>query len=364
MTLEPLRYDPSLEQPAPDEGETIASLTETMRSISETTFADSGHGLRSVHAKSHALLQGELRVLDGLPETLAQGVFARPATYPVAMRFSTNPGDLLDDSVSAPRGLAIKIVGVEGERLEGSAGAVTQDFVMANAPAFAAATPKAFVGNLRLLAKTPDAAQGLKKALSFVLRGTEAAIESVGLKSAAVLSMGGQPLTHVLGETFYTQVPSLYGPYVAKLSVAPTSANLAALTGAKVDVSGKPDGLREAATEAVSAQGGEWEVRVQLCTNRETMPIEDASVAWPEDESPYVAVARITVRPQPAWSEARSAAFDDGLAFSPWHGLAAHRPLGGVNRARKPAYEMSADLRGARNGCPMHEPRALEPLEA
>jgi hypothetical protein len=278
------------------------------------------------------------------------------------MRFSTNPGDVLDDAVSAPRGLAIKIVGVEGERLEGSDGAATQDFVMANAPAFGAPTPRAFLGNLKLLAKTTDAAQGLKKALSFVLRGTEAAIESVGLKSATVLSLGGQPLTHVLGETFYTQTPFLHGPYVAKLSVAPVSANLTALTGSKVDVSGKPDGLREAATQAVSAEGGEWEVRVQLRTNADTMPIEDASAVWPEDESAYIAVARITVPAQAAWSEARSAAYDDGLSFSPWHGLAAHRPLGGVNRARKPAYEMSVDLRGARNGCPMHEPRALERL--
>src|SRR5258708_6928935 len=36
------------------------------------------------------------------------------------MRFSTIPGDILDDSVSTPRGLAIKVIGVEGERLEGS----------------------------------------------------------------------------------------------------------------------------------------------------------------------------------------------------------------------------------------------------
>jgi hypothetical protein len=36
------------------------------------------------------------------------------------MRFSTSPGDLLPDSVSTPRGLALKIFGVTGERLPGS----------------------------------------------------------------------------------------------------------------------------------------------------------------------------------------------------------------------------------------------------
>ena len=37
-------------------------------------------------------------------------------------------------------------------------------------------------------------------------------------------------------------------------------------------------------------------------------------------------------------------------------------PIWAVNRARKPAYEMSADLHVARNGGPMHEPRELERL--
>ena len=48
---------------------------------------------------------------------------------------------------------------------------------------------------------------------------------------------------------------------------------------------------------------------------------------------------------------------DDTLSFSVWHGLAAHRPLGSVNRLRKAAYEMSAAFRSSFNGCPIHEPR-------
>ncbi|KMO32409.1 hypothetical protein VQ02_23650 [Methylobacterium variabile] len=63
--------------------------------------------------------------------------------------------------------------------------------------------------------------------------------------------------------------------------------------------------------------------------------VEDASTLWPEDLSPYVAVGRITVPPQESWSEAKVRARDDGLAFSPWHGIAAHRPLGSVMRARR-----------------------------
>lgn len=359
----PLRFDPSFEAPAPDEAETVAALTETMRRISETTFKDSGHPLRSVHAKSDGLLEGEMRVLEGLPAVLAQGAFARPGTYPVVMRLSTSPGDIVDDSVSTPRGLALKIIGVEGARLPGSEGQLTQDFLMLNAPAFAAATPKAFLAILKMLEKTTDTAQGMKKAISAAMRGVETVLEDVGTQSATVATLGGQRETHILGDTYYTTVPVLYGPYVAKLSTAPVSPELLALAGASLNLNGRPNGLRDAVNEFFRGQGGEWELRVQLCTDLKKMPIEDASVVWPEDESPYLPVARIEVARQPAWTDARSVAVDDGLAFSPWHGLAAHRPLGGMMRARKPAYEMSAQFR-ASHGCPVHEPRARESLPA
>nr|WKF62128.1 hypothetical protein HUO10_006660 [Paraburkholderia busanensis] len=362
LMIQPLRFDPSFEQIPDDEAETTRELVETLRSIIETTYKDYGHAVRSVHAKSHGLLQGELEVLANLPPVYAQGAFARAGKYPVVMRFSTNPGDILDDGVSTPRGLALKMIGVDGERLPGSEDAVTQDFVMQNAPAFGAPTPKKFLGMLKMLAKTTDKAPGMKKALSAVLRGAESAVEALGGESPTLRNLGGHPKTHVLGETYYTMVPFLYGPYYAKLSVVPVSASLTALTDAPVDLDGKPNGLRDAVNAFFVDNTAQWEVRVQLATDLDRMPIEDASIKWPEDESPYVTVARLTVLPQPAWTDARAAVVDDRLAFSPWQGLSAHRPLGGVMRSRKPAYEMSSAFRGQHNGCPMHEPRSAEPL--
>jgi hypothetical protein len=362
MSFQPLRFDPSFEQIPEDESQTIDELTEQLRNISEKTFEDSGHGLRSVHAKSHGLVEAQMTVLDNLPPELAQGLFAHGKQYPVVMRFSTNPGDILEDKVSTPRGLAIKVIGVEGARLDSGSSDNTQDFVMVNAPAFTAATPKAFLANLKMLAKTTDKAPGLKKALSAVLRGTEAALEAVGGKSGTIVSLGGHPMTHILGETFYTTVPLLYGDYFAKLSIVPVANSLTALTDAKVDMDDKPNALREVVNHYFAQNSGEWEVRVQLATDIEKMPIEDASKQWPEDLSPYVTVARIVAGPQTGWSEARSAKVDDGLAFGPWHCLAAHRPLGGIMRARRKPYEMSSGLRAQHNGCPMHEPRSLDPL--
>ena len=151
-TRPPLAYHPAAEQPPPGEAAAIAAIDASMHAILQTTWADYGHAVRSVHAKSHGLLQGELQVLEGLPDRLAQGVFASPRSYPVVLRISTNPGDILDDTVSAPRGLAIKLIGVEGERLPGSEGNATQDFVMANSPAFVAPDARAFSASLGVTA--------------------------------------------------------------------------------------------------------------------------------------------------------------------------------------------------------------------
>ena len=357
MSGTPIRYAPSLERIAPDEAETQAALLDTMRSIARTTFRNYGHAVRSVHAKSHALLEGELTVPAGLPPELAQGMFARPGAYPVALRLSTNPGDVLDDAVSAPRGLAVKVIGVEGERMPGAEGAVTQDFVLANAPAFVAPDAKAFLGSLKMLAATTDKAESAKMLLSSALRGVGSALGAMGVKSPAVTSMGGQPLTHPLGETFYSQAPLRHGDHVAKIMVAPVSPNLVALKDRPLDLRGNPNALRQAAIDALAQYGGEWEMRVQLCTDPERMPIEDATVPWPEDASPYRTVARIRVPSQPAWSEERAAQADDGLAFSPWHGLLAHQPLGSINRSRRLTYAAMATFRAQHNNQAIPEPR-------
>jgi hypothetical protein len=358
----PLAYEPRFEVLEDGEAETCEQLVKTLLGISETTFKDGGHALRSVHAKSHGLLRGVLQVLPGLPAVLAQGIFARPGSWPLVMRLSTTPGDILDDSVSTPRSMAVKVIGVDGVRLEGSADARTQDLVLVTGATFGAPTAKKFLSSLKLLAHTTDKAPTLKNALSAVLRGTEKVVEALGGESGTLKALGGYPETHILGETFYSQAPILFGPYMAKVAVAPLSAELTALINSPLNVTGKPNGLREAVIAFFTAHAAEWEVRVQLCVDLTSMPIEDSSVPWSQVISPYLPVARIRVPRQLAWSEARSRAIDDGMAFSPWHGIAAHRPIGSVMRVRKVAYEVSAKFRAERNGRQMMEPDNLHDL--
>ena len=360
----PVPFTPDVEVRAEDEAETIQGLNEQIRLIQETTAKDYGTAVRGVHAKGHAIVKGKLDVIAGVAPELAQGLFSAPGSYDALLRFSTLPGDILDDSVSVPRGLAVKLFDVPGDRLPGSDADTTQDFILVNGPAFASPTPKAFLANLKMLAKTTDVGEGLKKGLSATMQTLDAALETVGIQSPTIQTLGGAPNTHPLGETYYTQVPLRHGGYIAKLSVAPVSTNLTELAGSKVDTSGRPDALREDIGQVLIEQDSVWELRVQLCTDLEKMPVEDTSIVWDEKESPYVAVARLTVPAQLGWERGLSEHQEQAIAYSPWHGLAAHQPIGGVNRARKPTYDRSVQFRGERNGCPVHELRAIGDLPA
>ena len=362
MPEDPVLYTPALEHPADDEAQLAADLAETMLSISRKTYADLHEGLRSVHAKSHALLTGRLEIPADLPPEFRHGLFATAGEYPVIMRFSTTPGDILPDAVSTPRGLAVKVIGVPGPRLPGTQDATTQDFVMVNSPAFQVTDGKAFLASLKLLAMTTDKGEGAKVTLSKVLRATEGMIEGVGGKSTTLRALGGHPATHPLSETYYSATPFLYGPYIAKFSIAPVSEDLTMHGHGHIDIDHNPTAIREAMQDHFAIMGGEWELRAQLCTDLETMPIENAAAIWPEDQSPYVAVGRLRVEPQTAWSEARSIAIDDGMSFSPWHGLLAHRPLGAINRLRKLSYEASAKARADREHRVMTEPTGTSNL--
>ncbi len=153
-------FDPALTLAGEDEADVLRDLDDTLERIREKTFEDGGHAIRSVHAKSHGLLRAELEVMSGLPAHLAQGLFSRPARYPVIMRFSTIPGDILPDSVSTPRGLAIKVMGVEGKRLPGHAETHSQDFVMVNGRHSRRRTPDRFSRTSSCWRRPPTVSKG------------------------------------------------------------------------------------------------------------------------------------------------------------------------------------------------------------
>jgi catalase len=359
-----LAYSDAIETPAPDEQQTFAELGETMQYITRTMADRYRHAYRPVHAKSHGVVKAKLEVLPGLPVELAQGLFSEPRTYDALLRFSTNPGDMLADNVSSPRGLAIKIMSVDGETLSGIGGLQTtsQDFVCVNGDVFSAPDPKGFLSQIKTFAKTLTVPEGMKHGISVAARATNAVLKVVGAKSATLEGIGA-PAVHPLGESFTTVAPLRYGAYVAKIGFAPASENLTALMGKGIDLDESYNALRDEIRTFFKTETGVWDVKAQLAlADIEKFPIEKADVKWDEEESPWITIATITALPQESYSDARQVFVDEQVGFNPWHALAAHRPLGGIMRSRKFAYEEAQKYRAQRNARERVEPKSLSEI--
>ena len=105
-----------------------------------------------------------------------------------------------------------------------------------------------------------------------------------------------------------------------------------------------PDYLREAMVRQLSERDVVFDFSVQFQTDAVAMPIEDPGTAWNETLSPFQKVATLTI-PRQKFDSPEQLDFGDNLSFNPWHSLAAHRPLGGINRLRRAVYLASAKRR-------------------
>src|SRR5271154_1039033 len=100
-----VRYSDGVETIQHGEAETVEEIAATLLDIAKRGGDRQRH---TVRAKSHGLVKAQVTVLADLREELRQGLFATPASYGAVMRFSSEPGDVLSDHISTPRGLAIK----------------------------------------------------------------------------------------------------------------------------------------------------------------------------------------------------------------------------------------------------------------
>ncbi len=355
-------YHDDIETIADDEQETNAKIIQLMTDGTHKAHEKYGRDVRISHAKAHALLKGQLIVPGGLPFELAQGLFAQPGVYEVLVRMASAPGELLDDSkVNATRGMAIKVLNAPGAKLPGYSGNA-QDFVLAPGKEFIAGGAKAFLQafkpNAEVAPKLSDSTKGIVSGIS---RVTNEALSAVGLKSSK-LDFFGHPKVHPLGEAQYSQTPLRYGDYVAKLGVVPDTPALTALLDKEIELK-TPEALRDASVAFFKSNPAEFSVQVQLNTDYEEMPIEDATAPWSENASQYQEVARLVIPAQTAWDPAKDEYFED-LSFAPAHSLAAHRPLGSINRARLAVYPALSNLRHRDNNRPEIQPASADAVPA
>ena len=103
----------------------------------------------------------------------------------------------------------------------------------------------------------------------------------------------------------------------------------------------------------------EFDIQVQLCADLAQMPVDDVTVEWPEQLSPFVTVAKLRL-PQQDISDDTNLEKMDALSFTPWRVRAEHAPLGNIMRVRKEVYRHSSILRHRLNQQERSEPSTAD----
>ena len=131
---------------------TAAIMMQLQDKRQKNDLTQNGQLLRGVHPKSHGCVRAEFTVNSDISPQYRVGLFANPGQkYDAWIRYS-NAAALREDDLKAPpikvgmppserengsRGMALKILDVEGSFLSKDNGQQTQDFLMINTPEFA-----------------------------------------------------------------------------------------------------------------------------------------------------------------------------------------------------------------------------------
>ncbi len=303
----------------------FAAFAREIQAIQDQAAADRGQPVqRGFHAKSHGCLHGTL-VLDRHRDARTRfGVFeGGPAPRKVIVRFSNGVGWRQADSELDARGMAIKVFDVPGPKYLPDE-RDTQDFLMTNSPVPVGRDAVEFMTFARANVK------GRLAGLFFLAGHAPTA--------AAALSRTN-PVDSMVTERYWSGGAFHLGSHQAvKLSARPC--DLALVREPKRDID---DYLQRDLADAAAKDGVCMQLVVQLQTDPELTPIENASRIWSEKDSPPLPVAKVVMPPQVVGRDPKTC---DALAFSPWHAIPAHKPMGHINRARRFVYAASQAHRG------------------
>lgn len=340
---EPVTRELAREYPLPNEEQLIQELLAIREKRVQQGPAEKF--IRESHPKHHGCVRAEFIVEPNLPDDLRVGLFAKAQTYSARIRFS-NASSLKRDGTFRPdikhdvRGMAIKLVGVEGEKLlDDEKHETTQDFLLISADALIANDLAAFVNLL-----------GEPKALRllwFFLNPFDLHIRELGIGLRSVKRHGNP-----LDIQYFSVVPFLFGDRAVKYQARPVVDQPDAIPKRPVE-----NFLRDAMQQRLRAGQARFDFMVQIQTDPYKMPLEDPSIVWDEALSPFRKVATIHIPSQNFDTPAQLDACEN-LSFTPWHSLPQHRPLGGLNRARKVVYQALSRLRHEKNKAERQEPTA------
>ena len=311
-------------------------IIDALRKLLDKAYP-SGEMKRPFHPKIVGLVKAEFIIEENLPKDLQVGIFQPGKTYEALVRFSNAKRHPQEDKKKDLRGMAIKIFGVEGEKLlENEKDAQTQDFLMITHSTLQTDTVKSFQKGISALLG------GIFTMIPYALNPFHWGILIRSLQSLKKFS-------NLLEAQFWSTTPYRFGSNdrAVKYSAKPQIMN-------KTPFPAQPsfNFLRENMQKSLEEGNIMFDFLVQFQTDPKEMPIEDPTKAW---DSPFIKLATIKILKQ-SFDSAIQLQYGQRLAFTPWHCIEAHKPLGGANRARKKAYEVLSEYRLSKSDLKPIEP--------
>jgi hypothetical protein len=310
--------------PTGEDAKLIAEFIEFLeRASAKRPRGKAGEVLRFNQGRATGCVDAELTVPADLPDRLRVGLFAAPGTYRALIRFANATSST--DRDRDTRGMAIAVEGVAGANL--TAGQTRQDFVLNSHPVMPAPDTREFLALLKA-----NEAGGVRRALYFATH----------IRSTRIALASRQHHTCHLDIPYWSTTPYALGAGAAvKYMARPVSNRAGALPNPLTD-----GYLRDALRARLATSEAAFELMVQFFVDEARTPIEDAMVEWTPQLSPWHTVARIRIPPQSIDDPAKATRCEQ-MAFTPWHALPEHRPLGGMNRARRDIYQALSAFRRA-----------------
>ena len=336
------------ERPLPGEDEFVDSIIASFQQQMRGLWKPGGFE-RGGNTKTQGIVRAEFIVHDGLPAELRRGIFAEPKSYRAWVRFS-GPGPYITPDIDDVgfMSISIKLMGVPGPKLM-SEERGTQDMFGVSPPTFV--TPD-------VNANAQLQVESLKNASIFYFVNLHRPHILDGIMQGLFIKTQTSPFE----APYFSCVPYLLGEGQAmQYSVWPKSSKRTPIP--RLPLRPPDDYLRQAMVGALDAGDVELDFRIQRQTDPHLMPIENASVLWPERLSPRVSVATLRITRQKFDSPAQMD-YAKRLSYNPWHSIAEHRPLGNQSRARHRIYLALSTLRHEMNAIPHYEPTGDEVFDA
>ncbi|KAK4933932.1 hypothetical protein LTR66_015813, partial [Elasticomyces elasticus] len=341
-----------VEHEMPGEKEKIKEVSDQFNRFQMMNFNEHHHCLRGTHLKTQGCVVGKLVVHDDLPEHLRQGMFKRPGSYDLIMRYSSLTPKLLSDNLPAPRGIGMKIFGVEGEKIWGE-DKKTQDFTFNNYSVLELRTPQV----------TYEIADSLERNWDNLPQFAKEQSERVDADVATL--GGGLPRQFMVAMPEYSQSAYRHGDYVAKYGVFPLGEAQLALKDTHIKDSDPMNVISQHTRQFHMQNKVTYSFCAQMLQNLEEQSVEDIGIDWDAKKYPWEQMATLEFEPQDSWLPEFRTWWDDKITVNGWHGLKEHKPLGSTNRMRRVVYAESRKLRLRVNGNKEYiEPTGLNEVPA